>query len=846
MKISLNWLRQYINTDLDAGEIAATLTSIGLEVEGISPYTSHPGGLEGLVIAEVLEVLKHPDADKLSLCKVEVGTGTALPIVCGAPNVGAGQKVVVALVGSTLYPSQGEPFTIKKAKIRGEVSEGMICAEDEIGLGQDHSGIIVLPPEAQTGTPAAEYFGVERDQILEIGLTPNRSDAFSHLGVARDLYAALCARGKKAELCLPGSAAAVKPGSNAVGSQAPEQPSPGAQDSASASTQPSPATTLPAQAGTLPPFPVTVHEPEACLRYSGIALSGLSVGPSPEWLKRRLASIGVRSINNVVDVTNFILHEYGQPLHAFDADRIKEKQIHVRFLPAKTRFVSLDGAERELGEKDLMICDAEKPLCMAGIYGGLNSGVTESSKNIFLESACFEARHIRRSSTAHGLRTDAAARFEKGCDPNMTLDALIRAVALLLECAGGQVASGISDVYPIVQEPREVSLRWTALQRLIGIDIPQKDVSDILTFLGMGMKTQTRDAITVWVPTSKTDVTREADLIEEVLRIYGMDRVPLPQNLRSSIVPPMADAKEQGRFRMGSLLNGAGFSEIFSNPVTRSRYLKNLDDAAQKRVVRLANSLNAELDIMRPDLLFGGMEAVARNLNRRRERLRLFEFGRVFEQHQGGFEEPEQLGLWLCGPQNAESWRNPAAAANFFDLKENVERVLLRCGLEQWDSRSSEHPFLEYGQDYLHADQKIVSFGRVSEGLSALFDLKLPVFYAALNWDILGVRLRQHQTRYRPLSRFPLLRRDLALVLDKGIAYRDVESLARQNGGKLLREVFLFDVYQGSNLGEDKKSYGIGLNFGDDQATLTDGQIEKVMQKLIRACETELNATIRR
>lgn len=843
MKISLHWLRQYLECSLNAEEISRQLTSIGLEVDGVEDYVSHPGGLEGLVVGHVLSAEPHPNADKLRLTKVDIGQGEPLAIVCGAPNVAAGQKVIVALIGATLYPSSGKPFTIKKAKIRGEASEGMICAEDEIGLGSSHEGILVLPPETAIGLPAATHFNVQRDTLLEIGLTPNRSDAFSHLGVARDLYAALQARGLQARLTLPEPAPL--PGGPSPENNRPNQPDqPGQPAQPNQPSQPGAALLESALNGQ--PFSISLPLPEACPRYTGIALRNVRVGPSPEWLRQRLAAIGVRAINNVVDVTNFVLHEYGQPLHAFDADAIRGGKIAVKTLPAGTPFVALDGNSRSLRDSDLMICDAEGPLAIAGIYGGLSSGVTEKTTNLFLESACFDPRWIRRSFTAHGLRTDAAVHFEKGTDPNMTAQALARAVEMLCTLSGGELASDLMDVYPNPVAPRLVPLRWDRLNRLIGATLPQAEVRAILRFLGMELRSDDAQGLVVAVPTDKTDVTREADLIEEVLRIYGMDRIALPASLRSNIVAPQADANEQRRFQIANFLNGAGFSEIFSNPITRSRYLGSLPESARNSAVALANSLNAELDIMRPDLLFGGLEAAARNVNRRQENLRLFEFGRVFEQQHGKIHEREQLGLWLCGNLHPESWRQPAAAQDYFHLKAAVELVLERFHCPAQRSTSTENSLLEYGQDYWVGQQKTVSFGRVRSEVNALVDLRLPVYYAALEWDVLSALGASQKARYQPLSRFPAVRRDLALVLDRQTAFSDVEVLARKKGGNWLREVFLFDAYQGPNLGEGRKSYGIGLSFRNDEATLTDKQVDSVIQDLIRAYETELNATIRR
>jgi phenylalanyl-tRNA synthetase beta chain len=836
MNIALRWLRQHLDFDLDAEATAEILTSIGLEVESLETWISHPGGLEGLVVGEVLEVSAHPNADKLRLTRVNAGGPEPLPIVCGAPNVAAGQKVIVALPGATLHPSSGEPFTIKPSKIRGERSEGMICAEDEIGVGESHDGILVLPAETPVGLTAAAYFGVESDTIFSIGLTPNRPDAFSHRGVARDLYAALRTRGHRAVL------------------RSPELP-----------TLPRSAEELGAEAL---PIRVDLLSPEACPRYSGVVMDGLQVGPSPAWLQRLLASVGVRSINNVVDITNFILHEYGQPLHAFDYDAIGGAAVQVYRAQPGQQLVTLDTQTRELDAGDLVIADAEKPMCLAGIYGGLNSGVREQTQRLFLESACFEARGIRRSALRHGLRTDAASRFEKGCDPNRTIEALQRAVALLGELAGARLASPLYDIYPVRTEPARIPLRWEKLDRLIGFRIPQDEVLAILDFLGMERTQQLADGMEVAVPTDKPDVLREADLVEEILRIYGMDRIPLPSALRSSIIAPIDDASEQRRHRMATLLNGAGFSEIFSNPITRSRYLGAAGSegpsgpgsaavqspaapGSATQVVALANSLNAELDILRPDLVYGGLEAIARNVNRRRENLRLFEFGRVFSRVEGpqgeALREREQLGLWLCGNRHPESWRQAAAAQDYFDLKEAVALVLQRCGLNDWRQETlSEHPLLQFGEQYSTGGEIAVTFGRVSADLTGLFDLRLPVGYAAFNWDLLDPGQVLSAARYQPLSRFPAVRRDLALVLDSATAFRDVEALVLREGGVLLREVFLFDRYEGPGLGEGRKSYGLGLHFRDDRATLTDKQVDKVMQNLMKACEQELNATIRR
>lgn len=836
MKISLHWLSQYLDGMPEPQVVADILTAIGLEVEGMTDYCSHPGGLEGLVVGEVVECFPHPNADKLRLTKVNIGSVEALPIVCGAPNVAAGQKVVVAPVGCTLYPAGGEPFEIKKAKIRGEVSEGMLCAEDEIGLGSSHEGILVLPAETTVGSRVADYFGVTRDTVLEIGLTPNRSDAFSHLGVARDLHAACSTRGISTRLRLP------------------ELPA---------------FTALPHSNSSFE-IAVNVENTEACPRYSGIALDDIVVGPSPEWMQKRLSAIGVRPINNVVDITNFILHEYGQPLHAFDADKIAGSALHIGTRPAGSPFVSLDGVTRSLHADDLMINDTEKPLCMAGIYGGLDSGVSASTKRLFLESATFHARWIRRSFTRHGLRTDAAAHYEKGTDINITVTALQRAAGLLAEYAHATVAADPVDVYPNPWNPEPIRLRWDRLNSLIGTIIPKQEVHDILGRLQMQTSAEDESGMLVLAPSDKTDVTREVDVVEEILRIYGMDRIPLPASLHSNIVAVRADTREQARYHTARFLNGCGFTEIFSNPITRSTYLETEHTATRQaeavsaagylpdQVVRLANSLNAELDVMRPDLIYGGLESLVYNINRRRSNLRLFEFGRVFSASSRSKQkesisdtdteltENEQLGLWLCGESHEPSWRKAAESTDFFDLKSTVHQVLDRCGVAWTASAETTHPCLDFGLDYFLDGQKTVSFGRVGKALASRFDLRIPVYYAAFSWDFLMSARENRKLSYRALSRFPAVRRDLALVLDEAIAYGEVERIARQRGGKWLREVFLFDAYQGDNLGQGRKSYGIGLSFRDDQSTLTDKQVDQIMQQLIGAYEKELNATIRR
>ncbi len=828
MDISLDWLRGCLDggaqsadgvAGLSAEGLAARLTGIGLEVEGLRDWCSHPGGLEGLVVGLVLEAEAHPDADRLKVTRVDVGPHAEgpLPIVCGAPNVAAGQKVIVALVGTTLHPTGGEPFTIKKAKIRGQVSEGMICAEDEIGTGKSHEGILVLPADTPVGMSAAEVFGVRRDTILEIGLTPNRADANSHLGVARDLAAALNADGGTVRVAVPQGL-----------------PDPFAR--------------------TGEPFPVTVETPEACPRYAGVLLEGVTVGPSPDWLRQRLEAIGVKAINNVVDVTNYVLHHWGQPLHAFDADRLRGGRIAVRTWPEGTPFMTLDGDERKLRATDLTISDAEGPVCLAGIYGGLGSGVTAGTTRVFLESATFDPLWIRRSASAHGLRTDAAAHFEKGTDPNAPPRALAHAVALLGELAGARPAAPASDHYPAPVEPAEVLLRWSRLDRLVGEALPRERVTRILDALGMAPAAtgEGDDAgLRCRVPTDKTDVTREADLIEEVLRLHGMDRVGAPATIRSNLSAAAATDAETLRHRTADFLVGRGFREAFTNPITRGAYLKAHWPSAP--AVPLANSLNAELDTMRPSLVFGALEVVAWNAKRQRDFPAGFEFGRVFAPAPEGAAEPftetEHLALWMSGRAEPESWRGGRDAVDYIDLKGAVTALAERLGLPlegREDLDRASLPWMAWGEAVFTGGEKILTFGRLDPGLEKAFDLRRPVFYAAFDWDaVLRVR-GGRETVFRPVSRMPAVRRDLALVLPRETRFADVEAAVRRQAGPLLRHLVLFDAYEGDRLEAGRKSYGIGLSFRDDKATLTDKQVDKVMQRIIRHCETELQAAVRR
>jgi phenylalanyl-tRNA synthetase beta chain len=809
MKISCNWLKDYLQIEWSADQIAKRLTDIGLEVEGVSEWVSHPGALDGIFIGQVKEVEPHPNADKLRLTKVDVGQDELLPIVCGAPNVAEGQKVVVALVDAMLYPNAGDPFKIKKAKIRGEVSIGMICAEDEIGVGESHDGIMVLPQETEVGTAAADYFNIQRDHILEIGLTANRADANSHIGTAFDLAAAISVdRQETVELSLPDLSAFKVDNEDLV-------------------------------------FDIDVQNHEACTRYVGLSLTDVKIAESPDWLKNKLESLEIKSINNVVDITNYVLHEYGQPLHAFDADKIEGKKIIVAPGPLGETFKTLDEVDRKLFAEDLMIRDEKKGLCMAGVYGGLGSGVTDQTRNIFLESARFDPIWIRRSATRHKLRTDAAAHFEKGTDPNVCVDAIKRAAMLMQELAGAKVSSNIIDVYPEPVQPWEVGLRWAKLDNLIGEILDRDLVRHILKSLGFVISEENEDGLVLQVPTAKNDVLREADLIEEVLRVYGMDKIGMPKHLKSNIVHPPNTQPEKKRTEVGSYLNGMGYREIFTNPISKSTYVEKYWSDQLNGLVRLENSLNAELDSMRPSLLFGALEVARYNINRRQEELNLFEFGRVFESSEDGFKEQEKLALLIHGKRESENWIRPEENSSFFDLKAQVIQILERSGLQVQGEEALEHPLYQYGLQLKARGKVVAQLGLIQSQICSDFDIKASLWYAEIDAGMMD-KAATSKIRYQPISRFPSMRRDLALVLDQDKAYSQVEAIARKQAGKVLENILLFDRYEGSKLGDNKKSYGLGLYFRGDNKTLTDKQVDKIMDKLIRSYEQEMSAIIRR
>ncbi len=814
MKLSLNWLKDYTKIDLDPQKVGEVLTDIGLEVEGEEEVESIPGGLKGLVVGEVKECGKHPNADKLSLTKVTVGGETDLQIVCGAPNVAAGQKVVVATIGTLLHPIEGDPFKIKKGKIRGEASEGMLCAEDEIGMGHDHAGIIVLPEDTKVGTPVRDYFQLETDYVYDIGLTPNRSDATNHLGSAKDLAAALKINYEHDGQVKMPSVEDWKVDSRDL------------------------------------PIEVVVENTAACPRYSGVCIKNVTIGESPDWLKKRLVSVGVRPISNVVDITNFVLHELGQPLHAFDYDKISGKKVIVKNLPSGSKFKSLDEVERSLKDTDLMICDGDsKGMCIAGVFGGINSGVKDDTKNIFLESAHFHAKTTRRTSFSHDLRTDAAKVFEKGSDPNITVYALKRAAMLIKELAGGEITSDIIDIYPTPIEPLNITVAYANVNRLIGVDIAKDQVHAILEAMEMEIVESSKDFFTVAVPTNKADVTREADVIEEILRIFGFNKVPIPTQVKNSVVASKRPSPQSLRNTVSDYLAANGFNEIMAVSLTQSKYHETLLPVAKEQMVYVNNTSNVHLDIMRPTMLFSGLEAIVHNQNRQQPNLRLFEFGKTYlTKEESGHKESQHLSLFLTGQRQAENWQGSSKdTVDFYTLKAFVTNVLQRLGVAKFQEEKLKDDIYSVGYRYFRGQQALASFGKVQTSILKGMSIKNPVFYADINFDSLLKATKKHKIQYDELNKFPTVRRDLALVINNSVTFGDIERVARKTVKKNLQTINLFDVYQNEEqLGADKKSYAVSFIFEDKTKTLKDKDVEKDMNRLIQAYEEILGAQIRR
>jgi phenylalanyl-tRNA synthetase beta chain len=813
-------LREYLPTDLQPDELATALTSIGLETGSVEEIQPVKGGLEGLVIGEVLTCEEHPNSDHLHVTTVDVGAPEPLHIVCGAPNVAAGQKVVVALIGATLYSGE-EKFTIKKSKIRGEESHGMICAEDEIGLGTDHSGIIVLPAEAKTGTPAKEYYHIESDYVLEVDITPNRVDATSHYGVARDLAAWLTQEGRTAALRRP-----------------PVE--------AFRIDDPSPAIT------------VEVANREACLRYSGLTIRGVTVKESPVWLKNKLQTIGVRAINNVVDITNFVLHELGQPLHSFDAAKIKGGKVVVRTMPDHTKFITLDGIERTLTGEDLMICNTEEPMCIAGVFGGLDSGVTEQTTDVFLESACFHPKWVRKTARRFGLNTDASFRFERGLDPNQTVYVLKRAALLIRELAGGVITGDLQDVYPEEVKPYPVTISYHKIHTLTGKEIPAETVKRILASLEMEIVSETGEGLSILVPVYRMDVRREVDVIEDILRIYGYNHIEVSDHLRSTLSYQTAtDRSYQLENLISEQLCGAGFHEIMNNSQTRLSCYEGLTTYPVTNAVKLLNPLSADLNVMRQTLLFGGLQSIAFNIKYKNRNLRFFEFGNCYacraeaqtpDGALAGYREEYRLGLWICGRRVENNWAHANEEASIYELKAHVQYILSRLGIDRRkvSEKTLSNDLYASGISLVTASGHVLgTLGVIDRKLLKESDIGEEVYYAELSWNALMKEIRTSKVVFSEIANYPEVKRDLALLLDKDILFESIEKIAFESERKLLKRVTLFDVYEGSHLAPDKKSYAVSFYLQDENKTLTDPQIDRIMHKIQTNLETKLGAKLR-
>ena len=820
MNISYNWLKDYLDFDLQPDEVAAALTSIGLETGGVEEVQTIKGGLEGLVIGEVLTCEEHPNSDHLHITTVNVGGAEPLQIVCGAPNVAAGQKVVVAVNGTKLYDGD-ECFTIKRSKIRGVESNGMICAEDEIGIGTDHAGIIVLPADAVVGTPAKEYYNVKSDYVLEVDITPNRVDATSHFGVARDLAAYLKQNGKPANLKRP-SVDAFKIDDE------------------------------------VPAIEVVVENKEACLRYSGITIKNVTVKESPEWLQNRLKVIGLRPINNVVDITNYILHGVGQPLHSFDADKIKGNKVVVRSATEGAKFVTLDGVERTLTDRDLMICNVEEPMCIAGVFGGLDSGVTEQTKNVFLESATFHPTWIRKTARRFGLNTDASFRFERGIDPNSVIYCLKLAALMVKELAGGTISSEIKDVFTTPAPDFIVDLAYEKVHSLVGKVIPVETIKSIVTSLEMKITNETAEGLTLAVPPYRVDVQRDCDVIEDILRIYGYNNVEIPTTLNSSLTTKGEhDKSNKLQNLIAEQLVGCGFNEILNNSLTRAAYYDGMETYPSNHLVMLLNPLSADLNAMRQTLLFGGLESIAHNANRKNADLKFFEFGNCYhfdadkkneEKVLAPYSEDYHLGLWVTGKKVSNSWAHADENSSVYELKAYVENILKRLGLDLHNlvvGNLTDDIFAAALSINTKGGKRLASFGIVTKKLLKAFDIDNEVYFADLNWKELMKAIRSVKISYKEISKFPAVKRDLALLLDKNVQFAEIEKIAYETEKKLLKEVELFDVYEGKNLEAGKKSYAVSFLLQDESQTLNDKMIDKIMSKLVKNLEDKLGAKLR-
>ncbi|MGV6846598.1 MAG: phenylalanine--tRNA ligase subunit beta [Lutibacter sp.] len=808
MKISYNWLKQFLKIDWEADKTGALLTDLGLEVEGIEKVESIKGSLEGVVVGKVLTCKKHPNADRLNITTVDLGNGSPVQIVCGAPNVKAGQTVPVATIGTVLYDEKGEGFKIKKGKIRGEESFGMICAEDELGLGNSHEGIMVLEESIVAGTPASSVFNIESDEVFEIGLTPNRADAMSHFGVARDLRAGLAHQEINLELISP-SVSDFRVDDRTL------------------------------------KIDVSVENTEKAPRYTGVTISDVTVKESPEWIKNRLKAIGLSPINNIVDVTNYVLHELGQPLHAFDAAKIKGNKILVKTLPNGTKFTTLDGVERSLNEEDLMICDGNgDPMCIGGVFGGIDSGVTENTSNIFLESAYFNPVSIRKTAKRHGLNTDASFRFERGIDPNFTEYALKRAANLIIEVAGGKISSEIVDLYPNKIEDHQVFLSYETMDRLIGVEIPRETVKNILASLEIKFNSVTEGGLGLTIPSYRVDVTREADVIEEILRVYGYNNVQFSPKLNMSIISEKFNEVKITN-TISEFLVANGYYETMANSLTKRDYASLTDSINDEQHVSILNPLSNDLAVLRQSLLFSGLESVIYNINRKITTQKFFEFGKTYHQYESGKIEQKHLTLFVTGSRLKENWISPKKITDFFYLKGMVNNILAKLGITNLKPTPCKNDIFSEGLTLSLGKTKLVELGMVKLSILKDFGIKQEVLFADFNWENILKLVQNKGLKVKMLPKYPSVKRDFALLIDEQITFKELYNLAFQAERKLLKEVDLFDVYKGDNLPKGKKSYAISFLLQDDLKTLNDKQIEKIMERFKQTFEKNVGATLR-
>lgn len=808
MKISFNWIKQFIKTDWNSEQISELLTDLGLEVEGVTPFQSIKGALEGIVVGEVITCEQHSNADRLKVTTVNVGADETLQIVCGAPNVAAGQKVLVATIGTTLYTAEGEAWKIKKGKIRGEESHGMICAEDELGLGSSHDGILILDPDTKVGTLGSELYEVENDTVFEIGLTPNRADAMSHYGVARDLKAGLLQKDINLELITP-SVSAFHVDNRML------------------------------------KIDVDVKNKNLAPRYCGVTISGIKVEESPAWLQHRLKAIGLAPINNVVDVTNYVLHELGQPLHAFDAAKVTGNKIEVKTLKSGTKFTTLDGIERELHEDDLMICNAKNPMCIAGVFGGLDSGVTAETTSIFLESAYFDPVSIRKTAKRHGLNTDASFRFERGIDPNITEYALKRAALLIEDLTGGEITSDIVDIYPNKIQDFQVRLSFENAKKIIGEEIPHEVIKRILMSLDIKINNVTETGLGLMVPAFRNDVQREADIIEEILRVYGYNNINTTEKLNASIsnTSRLEDYKLQNI--IGNQLASQGFYETLTNSLTTPDYVALDADLNPEHNVEMLNPLSNDLSVMRQSMLFSGLENVRHNVNRKREDLKLFEFGKTYHDYNGKRDEFKQLSIIVTGNKQTERWNAESKPSDFYYLKGTLESILQRLGINKLNASPFTSQVFSEGMKLSQKKTVLVEFGLVKKSILKHFGITQPVLYANFKWDAVIEVAKNNTVKFKTIPKYPEVRRDFALLLDQSVSFAEIDAIAMQTEKQLLKDVNLFDVYEGKNLPAGKKSYAVSFTLQDENKTLTDKQIDKIMHKLQTNFEKQLGAELR-